>query len=134
MSTAATSKITKPRKGERIAPGTLSYLRARTRLRIHSMLLETFDRAGIKQAELARMLDKKPEVVNRVLGEPGNYRLDTLTDFLFAMAGAELSDVPQLIEQKADAGPPPWLKRNLDDFAPGTDSEDDATIIELARA
>lgn len=119
----------KPKKGDRIPEGDLAYQRARTQFRMHSMLLEAFARSGIKQADLARMLDKKPEVVNRVLGEAANYNLDTLSDYLFALCGSELSDAP-LELHKGDESLPPWLKPEAPKIAPA-DADDDAVTILL---
>lgn len=132
MPMAPTSKSIRPSRGQRIEEGKLAYFRARTRLRIHAMLLEEFDRSGLRQAELARMLGKKPEVVNRLLGEPGNHRLDTLSDFLFAMSGSELSDTPCPIEQKPDPGPPTWLTHRSPTLAaPQETADSDAFVLEL---
>ncbi len=77
------------------------------------MLLEALARSGIKQADLARMLGKKPEVVHRILGEAANYNLDTISDLLFALGGCELSDAPQELK-RTDQAPPPWLKTKPD--------------------
>ncbi|MEX0827591.1 MAG: hypothetical protein WD005_01430 [Haliea sp.] len=83
----------------------------------------------MKQADLARMLGRKPEVVNRILGEEANYNLDTLSDFLLALCGCELSDSPQEI-RKADAAPPSWLKPQQPELSRGqTDADSDALTM-----
>lgn len=81
--------LSEPKSGEVVPLGTLVYFRTRNRLRLHQLLLEEFARSGISQAELARRLDKPPEVVCRTLGAAGNLRLDTVSDYLFAMSAAE---------------------------------------------
>lgn len=128
MTTGVTSLTIKPRKGEPITEGSLAYQRARTQLRMHSMLLEAFARSGMKKSELARMLDKKPEVVNRILGEAANYNLDTLSDFLLALCGCELSDDPQEIRE-VEAALPAWLKPQPLERPRQTSSDNDAFTI-----
>lgn len=130
MAMGPISRTIRPKSGERIAEGTLAYLRARTRLRIHAMLLEEFERGGIRQADLARMIGKKPEVINRLLGEPGNHRLETLSDVLFALSGSELSDQPAKVEQKADPGPPTWA-RNKPKAPAGDDAAADSDAFTM---
>jgi hypothetical protein len=47
-----------------------------------------FDRSGVTQAELADRLNKGTDVVCRTLGAPGNWTLDTYSDYLWAISGA----------------------------------------------
>lgn len=83
------STLCKPEGGKRIPAGTLAYFRARNRNRLYDLVLEAFGESGLTQAELARRLGKRPEVVCRLLGAPGNWTLDTVSDLLFAIGGYE---------------------------------------------
>ena len=67
----------------------LAYFQARNRSRVHELVLNEFRRSGISQADLARRMHKRPEVVSRLLGAPGNWGLDTISDLLFAISGGE---------------------------------------------
>jgi hypothetical protein len=51
--------------------------------------LTEFQNSGLSQADLARRLGKRPEIISRLLGAPGNWGLDTVSDLLFAISGAE---------------------------------------------
>ena len=86
-----TSTLVEPAGEGSIPLGTLGYFRARNRGRVHDLVLREFERAGISRATLARRLKKRPEVVTRMLGGPGNWTLDTVSDLLFAIAGGEPS-------------------------------------------
>jgi hypothetical protein len=89
MRISQTSSLSEPSGADRIPEGTLGYFRARNRHRVYSLVLREFKRSGISQADLARRLGKGTDVVCRWLGSPGNWTLDTLSDLLFAMSGAE---------------------------------------------
>ena len=79
----------KPTGAERIPKGTFGYFRARNRHRLYSLFIKEFKASGLTQADLARRLGKKPEIVCRLLATPGNLRADTLSDLLFAISGAQ---------------------------------------------
>ena len=83
------TKLYKPLQGEEIPASTLVYFAGRNRLRAHEFVLKRFRESGIKKAELARRLGRRPEIINRLLGAPGNWGLDTLSYLLFAIDGAE---------------------------------------------
>ena len=89
MTTSQTTSLCEPRGTDRVPVGTLGYFRARNRHRIYSLVLDEFQRSGLSQADLARRLGKKPELVCRLLASPANWRLDTTSDYLFAISGAE---------------------------------------------
>jgi hypothetical protein len=92
MTTSRTrSFLTEVVEGEPIPIGKLEYFRARLQSRLHQLVLAEFLRQedrGLHQAELARRIGRKPEVVNRLLGAPGNWTLNTVSDLLLGM-GAE---------------------------------------------
>src|SRR6266436_3872112 len=84
----ATTTLSKPAGDEEIPSGTFGYFQARNKYRAYSLVLDEFKRSGISQATLARRLGKTSDIVNRWLGGPGNWTLDTLSDLLFAISGA----------------------------------------------
>lgn len=89
MSTSPTITRSETDKSERIPIGEFGYMRARNKHRLYSLVIEEFQRSGISQADLARRLGKGPDIVSRWLAAPGNWRLDTVSDLLFAISGAE---------------------------------------------
>jgi hypothetical protein len=72
-----------------VPAGTLGYFRARNKQNVYGLVVKEFKKSGLSQADLARRLRKAPEVVCRLLGSPGNWTLDTVSDFLFAISAAE---------------------------------------------
>src|SRR6266850_1150188 len=83
------SFLSKPVEGEPLRGPTLVYFRARHRMKLYSLVLGEFKKSGISQAELCRRLRKGPAQISRLLGGPGNWSLDTVSDLLFAISGAE---------------------------------------------
>jgi hypothetical protein len=81
--------LTEILEGKPIPVGKLEYFRARLQSRLHQAVLDEWLRQedrGLSQAELARRIGKKPEVINRLLGSPGNWTLNTVSDLLLGMA------------------------------------------------
>jgi hypothetical protein len=89
MRTFQSTSLSEPKKGERIPEGTLGYFRSRNKHRIYSLVVSEFKASGITQIELARRLGKGTDLICRLLRSPGNWTLDTLSDLLFAISGAE---------------------------------------------
>ena len=89
MTTSQTqSFLTEIIEGKPIPIGKLEYFRARLQSRLHQLVLAEFLRQedrGLHQAELARRIGRKPEVINRLLGAPGNWTLNTVSDLLLGM-------------------------------------------------
>jgi hypothetical protein len=81
--------LSEPAGDEPVPAGTAAYFHARNRGRIYEAVIQEFLRSGISQATLARRMSKRPEQINRLLGAPGNWTLDTVSDLLFAISGAE---------------------------------------------
>jgi hypothetical protein len=105
--------LSKPSDDNRVVDTTLVYFRERNRLRIFELVLGEFINSGITQACLARRSGRRPEVVNRILSTPGNLTLDTVSDFLFAISGAEPA---YGVQYPLDSPPrnykePDWLSR-----------------------
>lgn len=78
-----------------ISVATLSYFRARLKNRLFHLIMTKFKereaKDGLTKAELARRLGKRPEVVTRLLGAPGNWELETVSDLLVGIAAEELT-------------------------------------------
>ena len=83
--------LSDPTGNDPVPHSTLAYFRCRLKQRIFKALLIEFKNSGLTKADLARRLDKEPAQVSRLLSGPGNVTLDTLSDVLFALSGAELS-------------------------------------------
>jgi hypothetical protein len=67
----------------------IAYFRARNRNNAYHTVIREFQDSGLSQATVARRLGKRPEIISRLLGAPGNWTLDTISDLLFAISGAE---------------------------------------------
>jgi len=81
--------LSEPKGADRVSEGTLGYFRSRNKHRAYSLVIQEFKRSGLTQADLARRLGKGTDIVCRWLGSPGNWTLDTMSDLLFAISGAE---------------------------------------------
>jgi hypothetical protein len=89
MRTSRNTSLREPSGTSRVPEGTLAYFRTRNKHRMYSLVIGEFKRSGISQADLARRLGKGTDVLCRWLRSPGNWTLDTLSDLLFAISGAE---------------------------------------------
>lgn len=90
MSTSRINSILcRPEGDHKIASSTLAYFRARNRNQIYDLVMNEFAKSGVSQAVLARRLGKGTDQVCRWLGAPGNWTLDSVSDLLFVISGAE---------------------------------------------
>lgn len=90
MNISPNSILSEPTGSDQIPIGTLGYMRARNKHRIYSLVIDEFRRSGISQADLARRLGKtNQDGICRWLAAPGNWTLNTVSDLLFAISGAE---------------------------------------------
>jgi hypothetical protein len=72
--------------GKPIPLGKLAYFRTRLRLELYDFILRRFHaQENLTKAELARRIHRSPDVVNRWLGAPGNWTIDTLSDLMIGM-------------------------------------------------
>lgn len=119
----------KPEGGGRIPLGTLGYFRGRHRWRVYELVLSEFQKSKLSQADLARRMGKRPEVISRILGAPGNWGLDTVSDLLFAISGGEPAyEVAHPLDEAArNNTQPDWLSAGTDfDWAtPKQDAQDE---------
>lgn len=79
--------------GQEISPGIRAYFGQRLRNRVFALVLSRFAEAqarGLKKAQLARRIGKRPEVVGRLLASPGNWTLETASDLLLGISGEEI--------------------------------------------
>jgi hypothetical protein len=71
-----------------------AYFHARVLNGFYQYVLQKFleeERAGrLNKRQLALRIERKPEVISRLLGAPGNWTLETATDLLLGIAGEEL--------------------------------------------
>lgn len=81
--------LSKPSDSSLVPKGTFGYFRSRNKHRLYSLVIAEFKRSGLSQADLARRLGKRPDVVCRWLAGPTNWTIDTVSDLLFAISGAE---------------------------------------------
>jgi hypothetical protein len=99
--------------GEPLSEGTLAYFRERQRNRIHELVISEFLKSGISKADFARRIRRDPAQITRWLASPGNWELDTISDFLIGISGGEFDpqiSYPAREEIQPEAGPA-WLSR-----------------------
>jgi hypothetical protein len=93
MPTSHTARNLSEPSGRTKIPGpTLAYFRMRTRMRMFTLVRRELRKSRITKAVLAQRLGKGADQINHWLATPQNWTLDTLSDFLFAISGAELSN------------------------------------------
>ena len=103
------------RSDESIPEGRLAYLQERTRNRIFEYVLEKFlaaETAGLSKAKLARRLHKRPDIITRLLGSPGNWTIGTISDLLAGIANEELEPASLSVVDRATRNNvgPDWLR------------------------
>lgn len=80
-------------KGRTIPLAIMGYFRGRLQNRLYDLVVREFLKqeaeGRLTKAEVARRIGRRPEVISRWLGAPGNWTLDTVSDLMLAM-GAEL--------------------------------------------
>lgn len=113
------TQLSKPKNGEKIPNYTIAYLNERHRNSVHSFVLDCMAEAQITQAELARRLGKAPELINRKIGAPGNWTLDSVSELLFAINGCEpmYSKKDFLAQAVTNLGPPEWMESEIGSFS-----------------
>ena len=79
---------------EKIAPQHIAYVCERVRNNFYDYVMHKFLEAestrGLTKAALARRLGKGADRISKALASPGNWTLDTATEFLVAICGEEL--------------------------------------------
>lgn len=116
MNTSQTTKwLNRPDKPERTPPDAEAYMRAKNQSLAHQMILAEFRKSGITQAELAKRTGKGTDMISRLIGRPGNWTLNTLSDLLFAMSGAApcYSITYPLLVASRNQTKPAWAEKKL---------------------
>jgi hypothetical protein len=93
MNTSQTGFLSEILAGGKISKAVLAYFRERLQNRLHQFILREFlskQKEGLTQADVARMLDRRPEQIHRWLGSPSNLTTDTISDLLLAISKAEI--------------------------------------------
>lgn len=94
MNTQPTPLLSEFEQGLPIPEGELAYFRERTRNRLYNFVVSKFlEREAadnLTKADLARRINQRPERVNRLLGAPENWTIDTISDLLVGIAAEEL--------------------------------------------
>ena len=76
-----------------LSAGTLAYLEARAKNTFYDYILTKFKEAeknGFTRAKLARRLGKRPDLISKLLGAPGNWTLGTVAELLVGIGKEEL--------------------------------------------
>jgi hypothetical protein len=115
MTTSQTGFLSEILAGGKVSEATLAYFRERLRNRIHQFILRQFQARqgrGLTQADVARVLGRRPEQINRWLGTPGNWTLDTISDLILAISKAELEFSEYPLENRGvrNYSGPDWIK------------------------
>lgn len=83
---------------------TRAYFRARAKNRLYELVMSEFQKAvedeGLTQVKLARRMGRRADAVNRLLGSPGNWEVDTVSDLLLGIAGKELDATASSPEER----------------------------------
>jgi hypothetical protein len=91
--------------------GLLAYFRERQRNRVHELVLLEFIKSGMTKTQLAHRMGRSLSRVTKWLAAPGNWELDTVSDFLLAIGSAEIE--PSLSypfeRAKRNYDQPEWL-------------------------
>ncbi len=96
-----------------LSPSVREYFEARLRHRLYDLVISVFIASGQTRSQLAKRVGKRPEQITRWLSGPGNLTLDTASDLLLGICGAELAmklEYPANKTQQAPRYPEALLK------------------------
>jgi hypothetical protein len=102
-------------QGERIPANKLAFFQERLRNRLFDYVLKKFlEQDGLTKAELARRIGQSPERITRLLGAPGNWTLDTVSDLLLGIAAEELEpqSISVLDRPRRNSIQPEWIRHD----------------------
>jgi hypothetical protein len=115
-----------------------AYFHARVMNNFYQFVLQKFleqERAGaLTKAELGRRIERKPDVISRLLGAPGNWEMRTVTDLLLGIAAEELvpNSSPLLHRPKRNFDGPEWLETKRLEAKPGPATPPPSHVIDYA--
>jgi len=114
--------------GDVLSPGTKAYFRERLRNRLYDLIireLEVYKAKGLTQTNLATRIGKGTDQISRLLSGPGNVTVDTVSDMLLGMSGAELEMTishPHSSNSRNLRGPD-WLTPKYEGISPNNSSD-----------
>jgi hypothetical protein len=91
MPTSPMSILSEIEHGNPISLKTRAFYRRRFQNLFHRLVVRAFRETGLNQKQLADRIDSQTSQVNRWLGIPGNWTLNTISDLLLGM-GVDLDD------------------------------------------
>lgn len=113
----STSSLSKPSARTKIPSSQIAYIQTRAKLDLFNLVHSELRKSGVTQADLAARLGKGADRVCKILGAPGNWTIDTVSELLFAISGATLRPEVQypLDRPKRNDSGPRWLYGADDD-------------------
>jgi len=109
LTSPKTSILSEIQTGKPISAKTRAFYRRRVRNLFHRLVLRAFreqeKKTGLTQKQLAERIDSSPAQINRWLGMPNNWTLNTISDLMLGMA-VDLDDpsytsIADLVAQNA---------------------------------
>lgn len=70
--------------------GSLVYMQERNKQTVFETVTGEFEKSGLTLTELAKRTGRDISRVSKFLAAPGNWTLNTISDYLFAISGARL--------------------------------------------
>jgi hypothetical protein len=118
MTMSQTHFLSEILRGEVIPSWKRAYFQERLRNRLYSLILSEFvykrESENLSQRTLAHRIGKGPDQINRWLSSPGNWTLDTVSDLLLGICGAELNPSINIIADQpvhCNTYGPEWLSK-----------------------
>lgn len=104
--------LSKPQGDGPIPPALLSYVGRKLKNDFYHLVLAAFQTSNMTQAELATKAGMDKGQLNRQLGAPGNWTIDTVAKLLFAINGNVVLPTSVDVEASARANmsEPDWLR------------------------
>lgn len=123
-----------------IPPEELAYFRARLKSRLYNFLVSRFlkEEANkrLTKAELARRIHKDPAQITRLLSNPNNLRLDTVSDLMLGICRAEVgpTEMPLFGGAERNYTQPEWLEtftNTISTSAPSLETDTSSTAVTM---
>lgn len=104
------SRLSDPTKSEAVADDDYTYVITRARLDAFNAVHAELDKAGLPRKSLAKRLGMDEGQLSRLLGSPGNWRLETIAKLFWAISGGRVKfalDYPMQKGKRNNVGPWP---------------------------